>query len=348
MLFRSEVEAFEQTIAQMHQVRHCIAVSSGTAALHVGYLAMGIGPGDAVFIPSFAWPSAANMAMIVGARPVFVDVLPRTYNIDPEDLRVRIQQCIEQHWGKPRAVVPVHEFGLAADMDAVLRVAAEYHLDVLEDAACALGASYQGRPVGSFGKLAIFSFHPRKAITTGEGGAIITNDEELAERCRRWRNHGQGFVDGRREFVLPGLNYRLTEIQAAIGRVQLGKFPGILARRRELAAVYLDRLAGCEYITLPEAPPEHTWQTFMVVLDDGLSRVQTMTRLASNGVEAAPGSVSGHRGAVYGEHFGYRSDDLPRSARLHDWGLALPLHSAMTVSDAQHCASILREPDTDR
>ena len=115
-----EVEAFEATLAGMHQARHCIVVSSGTAALHLCYLAMGIGPGDAVFIPSFAWPSAANMAMTVGARPVFVDVLPQTYNMDPDDLRIRIKQCLEHHWGKPRAVVPVHEFGLAAEMDALM------------------------------------------------------------------------------------------------------------------------------------------------------------------------------------------------------------------------------------
>ncbi len=186
-----EVAAFEAAIAQLHQARHCVAVSSGTAALHVAYLALGIGPGDAVFIPSFAWPSAANMAKLVGATPVFVDVLPDTYNLDPEDLARRIEDCRQRGWGKPRAVVPVHEFGLAADMDAVLSVAARYSLEVIEDAACALGATYHGKPVGTLGKLGIFSFHPRKSITTGEGGAIVTNDDELAERCRQWRNHGQ-------------------------------------------------------------------------------------------------------------------------------------------------------------
>jgi dTDP-4-amino-4,6-dideoxygalactose transaminase len=175
-----EVEAFESAIAEMHNARQCIAVSSGTAALHVCYLTLGIGPGDLVFIPSFAWPSAANMAMAVGARPVFVDVLPDTYNIDPADLRKRIQECIEYKWGTPRAIVPVHEFGLAADIDAVLQIAEEYGMELIEDAACALGASYKGKPVGTFGKMGIFSFHPRKAITTGEGGAIVTNDDSLA------------------------------------------------------------------------------------------------------------------------------------------------------------------------
>lgn len=336
-----EVDAFEKAVAQMHDARHCIAVSSGTAALHVCYLALGIGPGDAVFVPSFAWPSAANMAMAVGARPVFVDVLPRTYNVDPADLRLRIRQCLKNAWGRPRAVVPVHEFGLAAEIDAILQVAAEHHLDVIEDAACALGATHHGRPVGTFGRLGIFSFHPRKAITTGEGGAIVTNDDALAERCRQWRNHGQAFSDGRRDFVLAGFNYRMTEIQAAIGRVQLDKFPKILEHRRRLAAAYLDALANCPAITLPQSHPEHTWQTFMVVLDERLSRAEVMASLAREGIEAGPGSVAGHCGRVYCERFGYRSADLPHSARLHACGLALPLHTLLPIETATDLASRL-------
>jgi len=333
-----EIEAFEAAIAELHQARHSIALSSGTAALHVCYLALGIGPGDAVFVPSFAWPSAANMAMAVGARPVFVDVLPRTYNLDPADLRLRIRQCLENGWGRPRAVVPVHEFGLAAEMDAVLQIAAEHQLDVIEDAACALGATYHGRPVGTFGKLGIFSFHPRKAITTGEGGAIVTNDDALAERCRQWRNHGQAFTDGQRDFVLAGFNYRMTEIQAAIGRVQLEKFPEILAHRRRLAAMYLEQLADCPAITLPESHPEHTWQTFMVVLDERFDRAEMIRRLAAQGIEAGPGSVAGHCGEVYRERFGYRPSDLPHSARLHNCGLALPLHSHLAHERARDVA----------
>jgi dTDP-4-amino-4,6-dideoxygalactose transaminase len=333
-----EVEAFEAAIAQLHQARHCIAVSSGTAALHVCYLALGIGPGDAVFVPSFAWPSAANMALAVGARPVFVDVLPRTYNIDPADLRRRIGQCLEHNWGKPRAVVPVHEFGLAADMDAVLGIAAEHRLEVIEDAACALGATYRGRPVGTFGRLGIFSFHPRKAITTGEGGAIVTNEDALAELCRQWRNHGQTLCDGQRDFVLPGFNYRLTEIQAAIGRVQLAKYPEILAHRRELAARYLDLLADCPTITLPEPHPEHTWQTFMVVLDERLDRAAIIARLAEEGIEVGPGSVAGHCGKVYCERFGYQAGNLPQCALLHARGLALPLHSRLSHKRARDVA----------
>lgn len=336
-----EVEAFEAALAGMHQVQHCVVVSSGTAALHLCYLAMEIGPGDAVFVPSFAWPSAANMAMIVGARPVFVDVLPHTYNMDPDDLRARIGQCLERNWGKPRAIVPVHEFGLAADMDSIGAVAAEYGLDIIEDAACSLGGTHKGRPVGTFGAMAIFSFHPRKAMTTGEGGAIVTNEATLAERCRMLRNHGQTFVDGRRDFTLPGLNYRMTEFQAAIGRVQLEKFESILARRKEAAALYLRRLQGCHQVALPSEDPEHTWQTFMIVIGPA-EHERAVQRLGANGIGAAAGSVAGHCADLYASQFGYKPSDLPVSARLASWGLALPLYSTITEGEIECCVGELR------
>lgn len=337
-----EVEAFEAAIAELHQARHCIAVSSGTAALHVCYLAMGIGPGDAIFVPSFAWPSAANMAVAVGARPVFVDVLPGTYNMNPADLRVRIEQCLEHNWGRPRAVVPVHEFGLAADMDAMLQIAAEHKLEVIEDAACALGATYHGRPVGTFGRLGIFSFHPRKAITTGEGGAIVTNDDTLADLCRMWRNHGQTMIDGKRVFALAGFNYRLTEIQAAIGRVQLDKFPGILTQRRRIAAVYKHELGAGSPIILPDDHPEHTWQTFMVVLDDTLDRGSVLAKLRNEGIEVGAGSVAAHRVMSYATDFGYQAHNLPVSGRLDAQGIALPLHAWVTEQTCMRVSSRIK------
>jgi dTDP-4-amino-4,6-dideoxygalactose transaminase len=319
-----EVEAFEAEIARLHQVRHCVAASSGTAALHLCYLTLGIGPDDAVFIPSFAWPSAANMAKLVGAKPIFVDVLPDTYNIDAEDLERRIRECIRRGWGRPTAVVPVHEFGLAAEMDKILPIAVHHSLKVIEDAACAFGATYKGRPVGNFGTMAVLSFHPRKSITTGEGGAVLTNDHELAERCRLWRNHGQRVKNGQRDFVLPGLNYRLTDIQAAIGRIQLAKFPGILEKRRFLASEYFRLLSGHSGVELPLDVPEQTWQTFMVVLGEEPNRDGVIAGMASQGVEAAPGSVAAH----LGNHF-HTEADLPSASRLHRYGVALPLYPGL-------------------
>jgi dTDP-4-amino-4,6-dideoxygalactose transaminase len=238
-------------------------------------------------------------------------------------------------------VVPVHEFGLAADMKGVLSAARQYGLEVVEDAACALGATWRGKPVGTLGRLGTFSFHPRKAITTGEGGAIVTNDDELAGRCRTLRNHGQQTIDGTRDFAAAGMNYRMTEFQAAIGSVQLAKFPEILRKRRELAAGYLEQLAGLPGLRLPASSPEHTWQTFMVVLDDGLDRDRIIERLADAGIEAGPGSVAGHGAAVYRERFGYQPDELPCAAQLDSAGLALPLQPRMDLGDLLDCVACI-------
>lgn len=338
-----EVEAFEDSIAEMHGARNCIAVTSGTAALHICYLVLGIGAGDVVFVPSFAWPSAANMAMSVGARAVFVDVLPETYNMDPVDLRTRIQQCLENSWGIPRAVVPVHEFGLAADMNAITAIASEFGLEVIEDAACALGAEHEGTPVGTIGKMGIFSFHPRKAITTGEGGAIVTNDDELASMCRVWRNHGQNFLEDKTEFQLAGMNYRMTEIQAAIGQVQLSKFPEILEKRMEIAQTYFENFDKITSIKLPTNRPEHTWQTFMIVLADNCDRDSIVDAMSKAGFECSLGSMAGHCAKIYREKFNYKPDDLPISERLYSQGLALPLHTSLAKSHIVGCASSLIE-----
>jgi perosamine synthetase len=331
-----EVLAFEKQIAVLQGARHCIAVSSGTAALHIAYLSLGIGPGDLVFIPSFAWPSAANMARLVGATPMFVDVIPGTYNMDPAHLERAIDHSLSEGLGRPRVVVPVHEFGLPAEMDAILRIAGRNHLLVVEDAACALGASTLGKPVGTHGEMGIFSFHPRKSITTGEGGAIVTQDDALAERCREWRNHGQRPVGGSREFVVPGPNYRLTEIQAALGRVQLAKLDMILERRRQGARTYAEELAGTSLLTPPECHDEHTWQTYMVVLPPEIERQRVIQRLKSEGIEVGPGSVAGHLGKTF-----HPQPGLPVSELLHRQGLALPLHAGMDSAAIRHCAQRL-------
>jgi dTDP-4-amino-4,6-dideoxygalactose transaminase len=336
-----EVEALENKISDMHQREHCIAVSSGTAALHICFLSLEIGAGDVIFVPSFAWPSAANMAVLVGARPVLVDVLPSTYNIDPVDLRVKIKRCIDLCLGTPRAIVPVHLFGLAAEMVAILQIAEEYNLEVVEDAACALGTNFRDKPVGTFGKLAIFSFHPRKSITTGEGGAIVTNDGRLAELCRMWRNHGQTYTDGTRQFLVPGLNYRMTEIQAAIGLAQLDKFPKVLESRRYLVEGYFEELVDCPGLILPIDDPEHTWQTFMVVLQSA-NQNTVISNLASQGIEVGQGSVAAHDLALYRKQYGYSSVELPVSHELSTRGLALPLHPQIDRTVVTYVARALR------
>ncbi len=326
-----EVEAFEAALAEVQEAEYCIAVSSGTAALHICYLALGIGQGDAVFVPSFAWPSAANMAVAAGARPVFVDVQLDTYNIDPGDLRVRIEECIESGWGTPRAVVPVHEFGLPASMEEILTIARDHDMEVVEDAACALGASCGAQPVGTLGRMGTFSFHPRKSITTGEGGAIVTNDGDLARRCRSWRNHGQSETARGRDFEFPGMNYRMTEIQAAIGNVQLDKLAMILERRLARVEHYLEELSGLSWCSLPPASSNHTWQTFMIVLDASRNRDTIVSGLSAMGIGSGPGSVAGHMAQYVRNQYDYRPETLLVSRQLHEQGLALPLFDQMTA-----------------
>lgn len=338
-----EVAAFEQAVAALHDMPHGVAVSSATAGLHLMYLALGIGPGDVVLIPSFSWPSAANMAAQAGAVPFFVDVDPATYNLTAATLRAGLAQVRARGLGRPRAVVVVHEFGLAAPMAEILAVAQAEGLIVLEDAACALGARHEGKPLGHFGRATVFSFHPRKSVSTGEGGVVVTREPEVADALRSLRNHGQEMRGGRREFTSAGFNYRLTEFQAAVGLVQLGRLPGIMAIKRRLADQYFAELAGVGGVTLPPNHPEHTWQTFMVTLASPAERVRVQEACKARGIEAGPGSVAGHAGAVWGGRFLEPEDLCPVSTRLAACGLALPLHPLLEEEDVLRVAEVLRE-----
>lgn len=338
-----EVAAFEKAVAALHGMPHAVAVSSATAGLHLMFLAAGLGPGDVVFIPSFAWPSAASMAARVGAIPYFVDVDPRTANLTGETLRQGVGQARLRGRGRPRAVVAVHEFGLPAPMREIHEVARAEGLMVLEDAACALGAAHQGRPLGHFGGMAVFSFHPRKSVSTGEGGVVVTDNPDLADRLRTLRNHGQSMLDGRREFTEAGFNYRLTELQAAIGLAQLRRLPVILETKKRFAAFYIAELGGERRLTLPTNHPEHTWQTFMVTLDSEAGRDRVQALCMNNGIETGPGAVAGHRGAVWKRQFLEPEDLCPASTRLAACGLALPLHPRLTEEDLGRVISTLRQ-----
>ena len=341
-----EVAAFEQAVAALHDMPHGVAVSSATAGLHLMYLAHGIGPGDVVLIPSFAWPSAANMAAQVGAVPFFIDVDQATYNLTAATLRQGLERVKQLQIGRPKAVVAVHEFGLAAPMAELLETARAEGLLVLEDAACALGARYQGTPLGHFGSSTVFSFHPRKSISTGEGGVVLTKDAAVADALRGLRNHGQEMRDGRREFTSAGFNYRLTEFQAAVGRAQMNRFAGILEIKRRLAARYFAGLADVPGLVLPANDPEHTWQTFMVVLSSPEERARVQAHCKAQGIETGPGSVAGHTGLVWGERFLAPEDLCPVSTRLATCGLALPLHPLLSCDDVDRVAAVVRGQST--
>ena len=325
----SECAGFERELASLLGCREVVVVSSGTAALHLSLLALDIGPGDAVLVPDFTFPATANAVALTGARPEIVDVRPDTYNISVPELERVIREWSGTE--RLRAIIPVHEFGLCADMTAINAIAQTHGLHVVEDAACALGATHGGDYAGTIGDLGCFSFHPRKSLTTGDGGAISTDDLALARRLRRLRNHGIEGVAGALTFVEPGLNYRLTDFQAALGRSQLEGLPAAIAVRQTIAAEYralLDPLVRTGDLTLPAWSEDHTWQTYMVVLSRDHDRADVIEALRAEGVEANLGAQSLTSLGLYG-----RLRPAQVGSSLFERGLALPCHSGMTRSD---------------
>ncbi len=340
-----KVLEFELAFASRHRVSHAVAVSNCTTGLHLALLALGIGPGDEVIVPAFTWVSTANAVVYCGAKPVFVDI-DASLNIDPGKIASAVT-------GRTKAVVAVHLFGLCADMDAV-RSALPDHVNIIEDAACAAGASYRGRSAGTLASIAAFSFHPRKSITTGEGGMLTTSDEPLAERLRILRNHGMGALPAGAPLsqMAPvevlGYNYRLTDIQAAIGLVQLKKLDTFIAERSKWASFYKSRLGGLEWLRLPDEPAEgvHAWQSYVVNLDTAsapVSRDSLMGQLAEAGIATRPGTQAVHMLDFYRRTFDIKPADFPCACAAAGNTISIPLHNRMDADDYEYVAdAILR------
>ena len=329
------VAAFEARLAQYLGTRHAIAVSSGTAALHVALLASGIGPGDEVVVPAFTFPATANVVEMAGARTTLVDVGPDDLCIDPSALETAITQ-------RTRAIIAVHAFGQPAPMDAVLGVATKHGITLIEDAACALGAQYDGKNVGTFGLIGCFSFHPRKSLTTGEGGLVVTDDEAVAERSRALRNHGIQSVQGRAEFVRPGLNYRMTEIQAALGLGQVAAFENEGECRRRLASIYDTHLASSP-LTLPKHFPQrlNAFQTYHVILPDQIDRAVLIEALKREGIETNLGAQALNCLSFFQKHYDASPETHPNATRAYRKGLALPIGSHVSEADVQYVSRAL-------
>lgn len=332
------VQEFERRFAEIHEVDHAVAASSGTTALHLMLLAIGIGPGDEVIVPSFTWVATANAVAYCGATPVFADVDPSTYNMTPESVAAVVTE-------RTKAVMVVHQFGLMVDMEA-MRGAVPEGVVLVEDAACAVGARYRGRSAGSLGKVAAFSFHPRKVITTGEGGMVTTNDSALADAMRTLRNHGLGSGP---ESLPPlqaiseiGFNYRMSDLHGAIGVGQLGRLDEMLADRRRRASWYLEQLADVSWLSLPRIEPEHepSWQAFVVVADPTgpIDRDGLATHLAAAGVETRPGTHAVADLPAYSAAAG----TCPISTRLAERSIAIPLHNRMTADDYKYVVATIK------
>lgn len=322
-----KVEAFERAIADFCGARHAVAVTSGTTALHLMLQAAGIGPGDEVVVPSFSWIATANCAAYCGATPSFCDVDLASYNMTPPLAEVAITP-------RTKAILAVHQFGMPCDLDGFARLARERGVMLFEDAACAIGSEYRGVRIGGFKSsvAACLSFHPRKVLTTGEGGMLLTNDVALAEKVRQLRNHG---LDHGR-FVEIGYNFRMTDLQAALGIGQVARLPETLAKRRALAEIYRKELGGIAGLRLPEEISGGCTnvQSFMVRFPEGgrTLRDRVASALAAQGIATRPGIAPIHLEPCYAKACaGLR---LPNTERLAEDGLVLPLYASMAPEKA--------------
>jgi len=328
------VAKFERLLAERLGVEHVVATSNCTTSLHIAMICAGVGAGDEVIVPSFTFIATANAVLYAGARPVFVDIDPRTYNMDPTKVEAAITP-------RTKAIVPVDQIGLAAELDPILEIAQRHGLRVIEDAAPALGATYRGRPIGSISPVTCFSFHPRKSITTGEGGAITTNDAEIAARARVLRSHGASVSDLARhnashvtieEYDELGYNYRMSDIHAALGTVQLTRLDEILAKRQHMAERYNRLIAQIPGVSTPSAPDyaPHTYQSYCVRLDPEqcAPRDEVMERMLQLGIATRRGVMAIHEEPYYVKRFGTVS--LPVTEEATRQTILLPLFYEMT------------------
>lgn len=344
-----KVREFETAFAQRHQVKHALAVTSATTALHLALVALDIGPGDEVIVPAFTWVSTANVVLHQGAEVVFCDIDPKTFNIDPTQLADKITS-------RTKAIMAVHLFGLCADIDAIKKVAGD--IPIIEDGACAAGAAYKGIPAGGLGAMGCFSFHPRKSVTTGEGGMITTNDDALAEKLGILRNHGASISEeqrhhGPRPYILPdfdvcGYNYRMTDLQGAVGVVQLAKLDRFINERENWAQYYRNELSDIEWLSLPEFPADykHGWQSFVTLVDESkapFSRNKIMEKLQEMGISTRPGTHAVHMLNFYSQKYNIRPEDFPGARIANDHSMAIPLHNRMTKEDFEYVVQSLKQ-----
>jgi dTDP-4-amino-4,6-dideoxygalactose transaminase len=355
-------QQFEEKFAAFTGSHYAIATSSCTTALHIAVAMLGLQPGDEVIVPAFTWVSTANVVEYMGAKPVFCDIDLHTFNIDPQHLAALIT---------PRTVgiIPVHLFGLCADMQAVLDIARQHHLWVVEDAACALGAWYHGSHAGTLGDVGCFSFHPRKSVTTGEGGMITTARDDLGRLARALRDHGASRSDltrheGKAAFLLSeynhlGFNYRMTDIQGALGCVQMDRATWILAERARRAVLYDDMLTEIEWLETPRVPEGYThgYQAYVCLFRPAEPTVNNveqlhqrrnklMMRLEAKGIATRQGTHAPVILGYYAEKYGLHPAQFPRAYLADRLSLTLPLYVQMTEAEqAEVCRSLREEFD---
>ncbi|HZR24009.1 MAG TPA: DegT/DnrJ/EryC1/StrS family aminotransferase [Vicinamibacterales bacterium] len=358
----------ERRLADYVGVRHAVAVSSGTAALHLSMIANGIGDGDLVITSPFSFIASANCILYERGIPIFVDVDAATGNLDPTAVAAAVEDLASgrddaRRWLPPhlrdadrldpgalKAILPVHAFGQPADMQPIVDTARRFGLRIVEDACEALGAEYRGGRTGTFGDTACFAFYPNKQMTTGEGGVLVTNDDRIASLCASLRNQGRDVFDAWLRHTRLGYNYRLDELSAALGVVQLSRLDDMLARRARVAAWYDERLRDLDGLDTPhvaETTTRMSWFVYVVRFDSAKRRTAAMHALAEREIPARPYFTPIHLQPFYVDRFGFRRGDFPVTERLGETSLALPFSSVMTEDQVdQVCcqlASVVRE-----
>jgi dTDP-4-amino-4,6-dideoxygalactose transaminase len=344
-----QVAAFESEFAAHVGAPHACAVSSCTTALHLALLAVGVGAGDEVITASHSYIATANSIRYCGATPIFVDIEPRTYNLDPRHVAEAVTP-------RTRAILAIHQMGMPCDLPALLAVATRHGIALIEDAACAAGSEIcidgQWQPIGRpLGEIACFSFHPRKVITTGDGGMLTTSNAEFDNAFRLLRQHGMSVPDTVRhgspqvvfeDYLAIGYNYRMTDIQAAIGRKQLERLAQLVARRRVLAAHYDELLGNIEGLLLPLEPEwaRSNWQSYCVRLPDRVDQKAVMQKLLDQRIATRRGVMCSHREPCYAEE--KPRHGLPQSELAQDHAILLPLYAQMTEEDQVTVANALR------
>lgn len=344
-----KVREFEEKWSVFTGAKHSIAVTSCTTGLHLSLAALGFGPGDEAIVPAFTWISTANVVEHLGGTVVFCDIDLNTFNLDVAQLENRITQ-------RTKAILPVHLFGLAADMDVINAIAATHNLWVVEDAACGFGSRYNGQHVGTLGDAGCFSFHPRKAITTGEGGMITTQSDTLAEKLRRLRDHGAAMSDlqrhlGSRPYLLAdhpdaGYNQRMTDIQAALGSAQMDRANDIIADRRRLAQHYDAAFAALPWLSTPAHPEgyQHGYQSYPCLFQPEPITVESIPRinqarnawmdeLQQAGISTRPATHAVHMLRFYREKYGLEPIEFPNAWAANDCSISLPLFHGMTEQE---------------
>lgn len=344
------VAAFERSFAEYVGAPEAVAVSSCTTALHLALIAAGVQPGDEVLCPSLSFIATANAIVYAGAKPVFVDIDPVTFNIDP----ARIERAITR---QTSAILVVHQIGLPCALREIAEIAQRRNLILVEDAACAIGSEYDGKRIGApYSSMACFSFHPRKILTTGEGGMITTANSKVADRLRRLRQHAMGVSDLARhsasKVVLEtyeelGFNYRMTDMQAAVGQVQLNRLPAMLDRRRTLALRYSERLSAIPWLIVPSEPAgyRHNFQSYMVRLqpDAPVTRDGLMQTLLDQGIASRRGIMAIHRETPYRDPAW--ESKLPNTNLVTDTAIVLPLFHEMKDDEHEYVIECIERVD---